>query len=131
MTGGLHDDARQWTAAETKELIELQSRNGNAWASFALHFRRSPSSVRNKYQRITKAAVSRCKNKCKACGKPRRGHVCYKEIQNLYDNLPESVYKADFNPLLEGDDDMKFDFEEIQVWWAEVNDIGAIHGNAA
>ena len=86
--------------------------------SYAKHFRRSPSSVRNKYQRITNAEISKCKNKCKACGKPRRGHVCYKEIQNRFEQLPEYVYRADFTPLLEGDDEMKFDFEDISRLWA-------------
>ena len=86
--------------------------------SYAHHFRRSPSSVRNKYQRITNAAISKCKNKCKTCGRPRRGHVCYKEIQNLFDQLPDHVYNADFKPLLAGDEEMKFDSEEISSLWA-------------
>jgi hypothetical protein len=117
MVGGAHEDARPWTASETRELIQLQSVNGNSWGAYAFHFKRSPSSVRNKYQRITKASSLTCKNKCKMCGKPRRGHVCYKEIEQLCNDIPEDFYRTNFKHTIIEEEDMQLDVDDITELW--------------
>ena len=114
MKGGVVENARQWTATETKELIELQSLNGNSWATYAAHFNRTPSSVRNKYKRIVNKHGN---NRCTVSGKLRRGHTCYKAIEKLCNDIGDYVNAADILPRADEEHDMCFDMDDITSLW--------------
>ena len=46
---------RVWNDEETKQLIDLFEEDGKKWKSHAQMLGRTPSSLRNKYQRIVRA----------------------------------------------------------------------------
>ena len=77
MGRGYHESTRQWDREETLLLLKLRAEMGNWWKKIGARLRRSPSSVRNKYNRMKRACEQPGKgNVCHRCGMRKRGHVC-------------------------------------------------------
>ena len=77
MGGGYHESTRQWDRDEILLLLKLRMEMGNRWERIGDRLRRSPSSVRNKYNRMKRACEHPGKgNVCHRCGMRKRGHVC-------------------------------------------------------
>jgi len=77
MGGGYHDSTRVWDRDETLLLLTLRSEMGNRWEKIGSKLHRSPSSVRNKYNRMKRACEHPGKgNVCQRCGMRKKGHVC-------------------------------------------------------
>ena len=62
---------------------------------------RTVASVRNRWQRLEKGRKMReegkeSKNRCHACGQPKRGHVCYAKLgqSSVADQLPASAHET-------------------------------------
>ena len=62
---------------------------------------RTVPSVRNRWQRLEKGRKMReegkeSKNRCHACGQPKRGHVCYAKLgqSSVADQLPASAHET-------------------------------------
>lgn len=69
--------ARKWEPEEDVEILRLVAEHGKKWNLFEQnHFHeRSSASIRNRWQRLQRYSSTNT-NKCKRCGKPRRGHTC-------------------------------------------------------
>lgn len=77
MGGGYHEGTRPWDKDETLLLLTLRRQMGNRWERIGAKLRRSPSSVRNKYNRMKRACEHPGKgNVCQRCGMRKKGHVC-------------------------------------------------------
>ena len=68
------------TPREDVILIRLTERmEKKSWVKVKLHLsHRSISSIRNRYQRLTRTHLFPPKQKCRLCGEFRRGHICTK-----------------------------------------------------
>ena len=68
-------------------ILEMHEAEGPKWSKIVQRLpNRTVSSVRNRWQRIEKgkklrAAGKESKNRCHACGQPKRGHICYAKIR--------------------------------------------------
>ena len=72
-----HNHHELWTGDEDRLLIKLIERHGHAWKNIMVSFpHRSASSIRNRHARIVDGVRFQGRNKCKTCGKIRRGHTC-------------------------------------------------------
>lgn len=83
MPGGLQLDAKAWTPEEDHVILEMHAQDGPKWSQIVQALPgRTISSVRNRWQRLEKGRKLReagleSRNRCHACGKPKRGHICY------------------------------------------------------
>jgi len=83
MPGGLQLDAKAWTPEEDHVILEMHAQEGPKWSQIVQALPgRTISSVRNRWQRLEKGRKLReagleSRNRCHACGKPKRGHICY------------------------------------------------------
>lgn len=72
--------APAWTVEESDELEKWINQLGNKWEDISEKLNRTPSSCRNRWQRIMKGRKyieqGVFKQRCSRCGAPRRGHVC-------------------------------------------------------
>lgn len=73
----------QWTPYESARLVRLVLLHGHRWDVVAREMCRSPAAVRNRFKRIASEhgggrgeASTEGKNRCAACGRLKRGHVC-------------------------------------------------------
>lgn len=62
-------------------MFEMLSSKGVCWTKIAQRLDRTPSNVRNKFQRLTRdlngdARHAPAVNRCKRCGELKRSHVC-------------------------------------------------------
>lgn len=117
MPGGAHEVMRSWDPEEDEVILNLVNEFGPKWAIIVKHLPgRTVSSVRNRYQRIQKGVKLResgvhIKNKCHACGEPKRGHICkararisgLANVAKMTDEQVEAVRSnpgSSLNPLL-------------------------------
>lgn len=72
-----NEHAMMWSAMEDDILLKSVAEYGTSWKTIVNKFtRREVSSIRNRYQRIMKADISKAKNRCKVCGMKKLGHIC-------------------------------------------------------
>lgn len=82
MPGGAHENMKAWEPEEDQIIMEMVNTEGPKWKSIVTRLPgRTVSSVRNRWQRIEKGRKLReegvdLKNRCHACGEPKRGHIC-------------------------------------------------------
>ena len=82
MPGGKHENMQAWSPEEDHIIIQMVNTDGPKWSRIVQELPgRTVSSVRNRWQRIEKGRKLReagveSKNRCHACGEPKRGHVC-------------------------------------------------------
>ena len=73
---------KAWEPEEDQIILTMVGTEGPKWKSIVKQLPgRTVSSVRNRWQRIEKGRKLRedgteLKNRCHACGKPKRGHIC-------------------------------------------------------
>jgi len=83
MPGGLQIDAKPWAPEEDHIILALHAADGPKWSVIVQSLPgRTISSVRNRWQRLEKGRKMReqgleTRNRCHACGQPKRGHICY------------------------------------------------------
>ena len=86
MPGGKHENMQAWSPEEDTIILEMHSQLGPMWSKIVRRLPgRTVSSVRNRWQRIEKGRKQReagvvSKNRCHACGQPKRGHVCLAKL---------------------------------------------------
>ena len=91
---------QEWTPVEDHILMTvIRDMPKKSWMKMQVHFPyRSVSSIRNRYQRLTKKNHTiPPKQKCRYCGEFRRGHICSKNLfceeildeQDLQDSVVE------------------------------------------
>ena len=86
MPGGEHENMQAWSPEEDTIILEMHSQLGPLWSQIVRQLPgRTVSSVRNRWQRIEKGRKQReagivSKNRCHACGQPKRGHVCLAKL---------------------------------------------------
>ncbi|KAL1512072.1 hypothetical protein AB1Y20_005345 [Prymnesium parvum] len=79
---GKQDNMMAWQPQDDVKIMQLHHSLGPRWSLIAANFPgRTVSSVRNRYIRLHAGARIRdaghiTKNRCHACGKPKRGHIC-------------------------------------------------------
>jgi len=77
MGGGRHESARAWEHWEDAIISQTVGEGGHRWSQIVRRLPgRTQSSVRNRYQRMTKGLTKRGINKCKLCGQQKLGHTC-------------------------------------------------------
>lgn len=82
MPGGRHENMQAWSPEEDQIILAMVASDGPKWSKIVQRLPgRTVSSVRNRWQRIEKGRKLReagveSKNRCHACGLPKRGHVC-------------------------------------------------------
>lgn len=75
-----------WTPEEDQIILEVVSREGPKWTRVLQRLPgRTIPSIRNRWQRMENGRKMResgieSKNRCHACGLPRRGHVCLAKL---------------------------------------------------
>ena len=75
-----------WSPEEDQIILAVVSREGPKWGRVVLRLPwRTVPSIRNRWQRIENGRKLResgveSKNRCHACGEPRRGHVCLAKL---------------------------------------------------
>ena len=86
MPGGKHENMLAWSPEEDTIILDMHSELGPSWSKIVQRLPgRTVSSVRNRWQRIEKGRKQReagvpSKNRCHACGLPKRGHVCLAKL---------------------------------------------------
>lgn len=86
MPGGKHENMQAWSPEEDTIILEMHTELGPSWSKIVQRLPgRTVSSVRNRWQRIEKGRKQReagvpSKNRCHACGLPKRGHVCLAKL---------------------------------------------------
>lgn len=99
--------------AEDIVLLDLIKENGTSWKLIVPQFnrtipkelnyrKRTLSSLRNRFQRISKGTAQLANNKadafgnkCKTCGLPKRGHICLAKLKGTRDEVLESPVESD------------------------------------
>lgn len=77
-----------WAPEEDQIILDMVQSEGPKWSKIVQMLPgRTVSSVRNRWQRIEKGRKLRemgveSKNRCHACGEPKRGHVCMAKMRN-------------------------------------------------
>ena len=113
---------QEWTPVEDHILMTvIRDMPKKSWMKMQVHFPyRSVSSIRNRYQRLTKKNHTiPPKQKCRYCGEFRRGHICSKNLlcekilvaQDLQDPVVEVNVQDD--TLNVQDDTLNLFCEEI------------------
>ena len=80
-------NCQAWAPEEDHIILEMHKAEGPKWSKIVQRLpNRTVSSVRNRWQRIEKGRKLRedgveSKNRCHACGLPKRGHVCYAKMR--------------------------------------------------
>ena len=86
MPGGKHENMQAWSPEEDTIILDMHTQLGPMWSKIVKQLPgRTVSSVRNRWQRIEKGRKQReagivSKNRCHACGQPKRGHVCLAKL---------------------------------------------------
>ena len=86
MPGGKHQNMHAWSPEEDTVILDMHIELGPSWSKIVQWLPgRNVSSVRNRWQRIEKGRKQReagvpSKNRCHACGLPKRGHVCQAKL---------------------------------------------------
>ena len=86
MPGGKHENMQAWSPEEDTIILDMHIELGPSWSKIVQRLPgRTVSSVRNRWQRIEKGRKQReagvpSKNRCHACGLPKRGHVCQAKL---------------------------------------------------
>ena len=84
--GGKHQNMQAWSPEEDTVILDMHIELGPSWSKIVQWLPgRNVSSVRNRWQRIEKGRKQReagvpSKNRCHACGLPKRGHVCQAKL---------------------------------------------------
>lgn len=87
MPGGAHEYMKAWDPEEDHIIMEMVAAEGPKWKQIVKCLPgRTVSSVRNRWQRIEKGRKLRengeeLKNRCHACGQPKRGHICSAKVR--------------------------------------------------
>mmetsp|Transcript_339 Transcript_339/g.1091 ORF Transcript_339/g.1091 Transcript_339/m.1091 type:complete len:419 (-) Transcript_339:312-1568(-) len=87
MPGGKHANMMAWAPEEDQVILDMVQQEGPKWSRIVQQLPgRTVSSVRNRWQRIEKGRKLReagieSKNRCHACGEPKRGHICYQKLR--------------------------------------------------
>ena len=87
MPGGAHENMKAWEPEEDHMIMMMVQTEGPKWKQIVKKLPgRTVSSVRNRYQRIEKGRKLReegteLKNRCHACGQPKRGHICQAKMR--------------------------------------------------
>ena len=87
MPGGRHANMQAWSPEEDGIILDMVRTDGPKWSKIVQMLPgRTVSSVRNRWQRIEKGRKLRekgivSKNRCHACGEPKRGHVCKAKLK--------------------------------------------------
>lgn len=99
--------------AEDIVLLDLIKANGTSWKRIvpqfnrtiskkSRHRKRTLSSLRNRFQRISKGSAQLANNdadapgnKCKTCGLPKRGHICLAKLKGTRDEVLDSPVESD------------------------------------
>jgi len=85
---------KAWEPDEDQIIMDMHAKEGPKWKLIVKKLPgRTVSSVRNRWQRIEKGRKLReegheLKNRCHACGQPKRGHICQAKISQVA--IPES-----------------------------------------
>ena len=82
--GGRHEQSQPWSPEEVQRLMRLIEDRPQGtpiqWAKLATLVNRSAASLRNFYLRMRKGRQAQAdkvaRNRCKRCGKIKRGHLC-------------------------------------------------------
>ena len=89
-----------WSPEEDQIILSVVSREGPKWGRvlLALPWRTVPS-IRNRWQRMENGRKLResgveSKNRCHACGQPRRGHVCLAKLSGSTSGLGPGLPSA-------------------------------------
>jgi len=99
MPGGKHLNMQAWSPDEDQIILEMVNAEGPKWSRIVQRLPgRTVSSVRNRWQRIEKGRKLReagveSKNRCHACGEPKRGHVCLAKMRNVGPG-PQAVFEG-------------------------------------
>ena len=84
--GGKHENMQAWSPEEDTIILDMHIELGPSWSNIVQRLPgRTVSSVRNRWQRIECGRKQReagvpSKNRCHACGLPKRGHVCQAKL---------------------------------------------------
>jgi hypothetical protein len=87
MPGGLHENMKTWEPEEDRLIIEMLGKIGPRWSQIVKAMPgRTVSSIRNRWFRIEKGQRLqeegyKSNARCKVCGQPRRGHVCFERLR--------------------------------------------------
>mmetsp|Transcript_50559 Transcript_50559/g.163829 ORF Transcript_50559/g.163829 Transcript_50559/m.163829 type:complete len:423 (-) Transcript_50559:208-1476(-) len=87
MPGGKHANMMAWAPEEDQVILDMVQQEGPKWSRIVQQLPgRTVSSVRNRWQRIEKGRKLReagieSKNRCHACGEPKRGHICFQKLR--------------------------------------------------
>ena len=82
MPGGAHENMKAWDPEEDDIIMSMHAAEGPKWKSIVKRLPgRTVSSVRNRFQRLEEGRKLReagieSSYRCRACGEPKRGHVC-------------------------------------------------------
>jgi hypothetical protein len=78
MPGGAHEWMKTWEPEEDDIILNMYENLGAKWKQIVQQLPgRTISSVRNRFQRIEKGRTRPPgRNRCQACGHPKRGHIC-------------------------------------------------------
>uniref|UniRef100_A0A7S0NXK3 Myb-like domain-containing protein n=1 Tax=Calcidiscus leptoporus TaxID=127549 RepID=A0A7S0NXK3_9EUKA len=86
MPGGKHEHTQAWAPEEDQVILEMHALEGPKWSKIVQRLpNRTVSSIRNRWQRIEQGrrlreAGTHTRNRCHACGLPKRGHVCLAKL---------------------------------------------------
>lgn len=78
-----------WNPDDDLKIIELHKTMGPRWSTIAARFPgRTVSSIRNRFLRLSAGTKLReegkiTKNRCQACGEPKRGHICKVKLAKM------------------------------------------------
>lgn len=88
--GGRHERQERMKASQKLIILLAVEKFGKGnvqWAQIlqenkdAFDEKRTPASLRHAYARMQKAACATKTNKCRDCGNPSRGHICFVKLQ--------------------------------------------------
>ena len=89
-----------WSPEEDQIILAVVSREGPKWGRVVLRLPwRTVPSIRNRWQRMENGRKLResgveSKNRCHACGEPRRGHVCLAKLSGSTSGLGPGLPSA-------------------------------------
>ena len=93
-----------WSPEEDQIILAVVSREGPKWGRVVLRLPwRTVPSIRNRWQRMENGRKLResgveSKNRCHACGEPRRGHVCLAKLSGSTSGFDPGLPSAYHTP---------------------------------